>query len=141
MNTCDRSIENARVKVRVRYHECDPMGVVHHSVYPIWFELARTELLRCQGSAYKDLEAEGVHFVVARLNMRFRRPARYDDVLVVRAEVAGHYANSRSGKTLNHHYSIIRGEELLASAESTLVCVDGGGKPRRMPEYLDHNQT
>ena len=53
----------AAVPVRVRYAECDPMRVAHHSVYATWFELARTELLRARGLAYRECEAAGVFFV------------------------------------------------------------------------------
>ena len=68
--------------IRVRYSECDPMGVVHHSVYPIWFEIGRTELLRSMSErSYRDMEAEGLFLVVAQLNVRYRSPARYDDTL------------------------------------------------------------
>ncbi len=70
--------------VRVRYAECDPQNVVHHASYPVWLEMARTELLREQGVVYRELEASGVMFVVARLSVRYRRPARYDDTLTVR---------------------------------------------------------
>ena len=47
------------VPVRVRYVECDPMNVAHHSVYPVWLEIARTDLLRRRGNAYRDLEVAG----------------------------------------------------------------------------------
>ncbi|MEY5033287.1 MAG: Acyl-CoA thioester hydrolase YbgC, partial [Planctomycetota bacterium] len=62
------------IEVRVRYPECDPMGVVHHAVYPIWFEMGRTEMLRAAGGSYRDMEAAGVFLAVVRLEVRFRRP-------------------------------------------------------------------
>ena len=71
------------VPVRVRYVECDPMNVAHHSVYPVWFEIARTDLLRRRGNDYKDLEAAGVFFVVARMSLRYHKPAKYDDELLI----------------------------------------------------------
>lgn len=117
--------------VRVRYAECDPMNVAHHSVYAIWLEAARTELLRQQGAAYRDLEAAGIYFVVARMSLRYRRPARYDDVLSVTVE-----ALPSAGVKIEHQYAIHRGEELIATAETTLVCVDKAGKVRPVPEGL-----
>ena len=118
-------------KVRVRYPECDPMGVAHHATYPVWLEIARTELLREQGEAYRALEEAGVFFVVARLSLRYRRPARYDDELDVTVS-----CGPSAGVKLEHHYAVRRGDELLATAETTLVCVDGDGQLRPVPEGL-----
>ncbi|MEM6458582.1 MAG: thioesterase family protein [Planctomycetota bacterium] len=119
------------VPVRVRYPECDPMGVVHHAVYPVWFELARTELLRARGQTYRDLEAAGVYLVVAKLSVRYRRPARYDDELTIQAE-----ARPTAGVKLEHRYEVRRGDELLAVADTTLACVDGEGRLRPVPEAV-----
>ncbi|MEM6392288.1 MAG: thioesterase family protein [Planctomycetota bacterium] len=119
------------VRVRVRYVECDPMNVAHHSAYPVWMELARTELLREQGAAYRDLEASGVLFVVARLSVRYRRPAMYDDELDVWVQ-----GEPVVGAKIEHRYEVRRGEEVLATGETTLVCVDREGKMQRVPEGL-----
>jgi acyl-CoA thioester hydrolase len=117
------------LEVRVRYAECDPMNVAHHSAYPVWMEMARTELLRRRGVTYRELEAKGVFFVVARLSIRYRRPARYDDVLRVHAKL-----RPSAGVKVEHDYEIFRGEELLATAETTVACVDREGKLRPIPE-------
>ena len=131
---------SATIDVRVRYNECDPMRVAHHSSYPVWFELARTQLLREQGVAYRDLEEAGVFFVVARLSVRYRRPARYDDVLRVTVTAA-----RSAGVKIDHAYEVRRagehgreeGEgELLATGETTLACVDRDGRVRGVPEHL-----
>jgi len=119
------------VSVRVRYPECDPMGVAHHATYPVWLEIARTELLRRQGEAYRTLEESGVFFVVARLSLRYRRPARYDDELDITVT-----CRPSAGVKLEHCYAVRRGGELLATAETTLACVDGGGKLRPVPSAL-----
>ena len=86
--TSPLTVDHAEVEVRVRYCECDPMNVAHHSVYPIWMEIARTELLRQCGAAYRDLEASGIFFVVARLSVRYQKSAHYDDVLRIVSQVA-----------------------------------------------------
>ena len=75
------TIQSRMIKIRPRYAETDQGGVVHHSVYPVWFEMGRTELLRANGLAYKDLEAAGIYFVVARLEVKYRQPAMYDEEL------------------------------------------------------------
>src|SRR5690348_8539667 len=92
------------LEVRVRYSECDPMGVAHHSAYPVWMEMARTELLRRRGVAYRDLEGHGIFFVVARLSVRYRRPAKYDDLLRVHARV-----RPSAGVKIEHDYQVFRG--------------------------------
>lgn len=124
-------IRKHTIEVRVRYAECDPMNIVHHATYPIWMELARTELLREQGAVYRDLEASGVFFVVARMSLRYRKPARYDDLLTVEVE-----ALPSAGVKIEHRYEIRRDNELLVTAETTLVCLDREGKLRPVPAEL-----
>lgn len=119
------------VEVRVRYNECDPQGVAHHASYPVWLEIARTDLLRAQGMAYKDLEAQGVLFVVARMSLRYLRPVRYDDVLSIDVSL-----EPSGGVKLIHGYVLRRGDEVVAKAETTLACVDRSGKLRPVPEAL-----
>ena len=119
------------VQVRVRYNECDSMAIAHNSIYPVWMEIARTELLREQGTAYRDLEAEGVFFVVSEMNIRFRRPACYDDLLTIRVSVA-----EATAGTIIHQYEILRDEAPLAEARTTLVCVNREGRPRRIPSAI-----
>ncbi len=117
-----------KVDVRVRYSECDPMGFVHHAVYPVWMELARTELLRVRGHSYRDMEAKGIRLVVAKMELRYKRPAVYDDTLTVWVK-----ALPTHGAKLVHEYEIQRGEELLVQATTTLVCIDEAGAMRRLP--------
>jgi len=124
----DSSIE---IEVRVRYPECDPGGVAHHSVYPVWLEIARTELLRSQGVPYAKLEAQGIIFVVARLSIRYRRPVRYDDLLQIRTWL------SESGRAkVDHAYEIRCNGSVVADAQTTLVCVDRQGRPQLIPQGI-----
>ena len=74
-------------RFRVRYVECDPMGFLHHSHYLPYFELGRTELLRKFGVSYRELEARDVLFVVTKVTVNFKRPARYDELVPVRESV------------------------------------------------------
>ena len=69
---------------RVRYRECDPMGVVYHTHYLDYFEAARTEALRDLGVRYRDLETEGIIMPVVDVEVRYRAPARYDEIVVVK---------------------------------------------------------
>jgi len=119
-------------EIRVRYPECDPMGVAHHATYPIWFEIGRTEMLRARGGNYRDLEAEGVFLAVVRLEVRYRRPARYDDLLTLRTEL-----RLAGPVKIEHSYSLFRDGELLAEASTTLACLDRDGRARVLPQSLE----
>ena len=116
-----------------RYAETDKAGVVHHSVYPVWFEMGRTELLRAAGLAYSELEKAGVFFVVAELNIKYRRPAQYDEQLTL-ATACTNVTASR----VEHSYKLSRSTDgqLLAEGTSILACVGGEGKIRRVPKFM-----
>jgi acyl-CoA thioester hydrolase len=126
------TIEKHTITIVPRYAETDKGGVVHHSVYPVWFEMGRTELLRANGLAYKDLEEAGVLFVVARLSIKYRRPALYDEHLNLET------ACSRvTASRVEHTYKLSRSDGLLlAEGDSTLACVNSEGKIRRVPEFM-----
>ncbi len=115
------TVQSHTTPILPRYAETDKTGVVHHSVYPVWFEMGRTELLRANGIAYKDLEQAGVLFVVARLCIKYRRPAMYDQEL----QLETHCSAVTAGK-VEHSYRLIRSSdgELLAEA-STVLAVRG----------------
>jgi acyl-CoA thioester hydrolase len=121
----------SRLEIRVRYCECDPMGVVHHTVYPVWFEMGRTELLRESGKSYRDFEAEGVFLAVVSLNVKYRRPARYDD-LVTLVTTLGEVG----GVKIMHSYRLERDGETLVVGETTLACLDRDGRARALPDSL-----
>lgn len=125
-------------RLRVRYVECDPMGVAHHSSYVPWLEMARTELLRGSGLSYAALENAGVFLVVAALDAKYRAPARYDDVLEIETRVA-----RITAARLEHEYEVRLIERLGSPAEGTLMlarttlaCVDAHGRVRPIPDVL-----
>ena len=119
------------ITVRVRYAETDRMGLLHHANYLVYFEQGRTELLRSCGLAYKDLEDRGYLLVIARMEIRYRSPARYDDLLTVRTTVV-----RTTRVRIDHRYEVFRDRLLLAEGSSTLACVDRDGRLREMPEEL-----
>ncbi len=121
------------LEVRVRYAEVDAMGVLHHSRFWVYFEMGRTELLRLAGVAYRDLEERGVFFVVAKCAARFLAPARYDDVLILSTRIV------RMGAArIDHAYELKRkeGGALLATAETTIACVDRQGQIMAIPDSM-----
>jgi acyl-CoA thioester hydrolase len=119
------------ITVRVRYPETDRMGLVHHATYFIYFEMARTELLRQRGISYREIEDSGHFLVIIDIGCKFKRPAHYDDVLTVRTTVT-----KVTHVKIVHHYEVFRDGLLLAEGHSTLACVDRAGKPQALPELL-----
>jgi acyl-CoA thioester hydrolase len=77
---------------RVRYYETDAMGIVHHSNYLRWFELARTEYLRDIGTPYRAMEESGVSSPVLEIHCRYLQPSRYDDLITVRVRMTDYSA-------------------------------------------------
>ncbi len=127
------TIQSNTITIVPRYAETDQGGVVHHSVYPVWFEMGRTELLRANGLAYKDLEQAGVFFVVTQLWIKYRRPARYDEELQLETS-----CSAMTASRVEHTYNLRRAYDGVTVAEGStvLACVDAQGKIRRVPEFM-----
>ncbi len=102
-------------RLRVRYCECDPMGVAHHSSYVAWLEIGRTELLRDCGVTYAQMEESGTFLVIVKLDLRYRRPVKYDDLVEVRTHWIG-----GSRIKIEHSYEVV-------------VVERGGGRLRNWP--------
>jgi acyl-CoA thioester hydrolase len=119
--------------VRVRYDEVDRMGVVHHSHYLDYFEQGRTELLRSLGRTYRDVEESGTLLVVAAVEIRFHRPARYDDLLTVRTR-----PGEVTGARVVFEYEVDRPSDgvRIATGRTVLASTDPRGRPVRMPSDL-----
>jgi acyl-CoA thioester hydrolase len=124
-------IEFADTAIRVRYAETDQMGVVYHGNFFTWFEIGRVELCRQLGFEYKQMETEDDCFiVVAEAQCRYKRPARFDDLLTIRTRVTG-----SKRRTIHFGYEILNSAtgELLATGETTHVICDRLGRPRSLP--------
>jgi acyl-CoA thioester hydrolase len=119
------------ITIRVRYAETDRMGLLHHANYLVYFEQGRTELLRQRGLAYRDLEDQGYFLVVVRMEIRYKAPARYDDLLTLRTTVA-----RTTAVRIDHRYEVLRDGTLLAEGNSTLACVDRDGRLQALPDFL-----
>jgi acyl-CoA thioester hydrolase len=122
----------AETTVRVRYAETDQMGVVYYGNYFTWFEIGRVELCRQLGFEYKRMEAEDDSFiVVADAHCRYKRPARFDDLLLIRTKIS-----QSQRRTVRFDYEIIdQGSgELLATGDTLHVICDHLGKPKSLPE-------
>ena len=119
------------IEIRVRYSETDAMGLLHHSNYLTYFEVGRTELFRTQGGNYRKMEEQGLFFVVARIDVRFKSPARYDEVLSLQTSVT-----RQTPARIEHHYELSRGNVLLCQADSVIACVNADGIVQRIPEDI-----
>jgi len=119
------------IEIRVRYYETDAQGYVHHANYFQYFELARVEQLLALGHDYADLERDGIILVVNKISCRYHRPCRFGDTLRLKIRTV----RTRAAR-IDHEYRLMRGDELLAEAESTLACIDRQGRVQRLPEFL-----
>jgi acyl-CoA thioester hydrolase len=117
--------------IRVRYAETDRMGLLHHANYLVYFEQARTELLRSMGLTYRDIEDQGFLLVLTNVEIRYKRPAHYDDLLTIRTIV-----ERTTSVRIDHRYEVLRDGELVAEGATTLACVDRDGRPQALPEAL-----
>jgi acyl-CoA thioester hydrolase len=122
------------ITFRVRYPETDPVGVVHHSRFLQYFEMGRIELLRSLGHSYADLERQGIFFVVTRAEVRYRAPARFDDVLTLTTRLM-----RATHVRYDHSYELRRDGTLLAEGQTTIACVDRSGQLIAIPESLGTN--
>lgn len=119
------------MELRVRYTECDPMRVVHHSKYFVYFEMARTELFRANGGSHDQLERDGLFFVVVRADCHYIKPAHYDDLI----QVSIHVEKVTRAKIV-HRYEVRRDGELLTEAHITLALIDRDGKIQLIPKGM-----
>ncbi|MBC5836335.1 acyl-CoA thioesterase [Flavobacterium muglaense] len=119
--------------VRVRYAETDQMGVVYHGNYAQYFEMGRVEWLRNLGVSYKWMEENGVMLPVVSLNINYKKPARYDDLLRVKT-----IFKSQTSVKIEFDYKIYNEKsELLTIGNSVLVFVDmKTSRPVVPPDYV-----
>ncbi|HXU29549.1 MAG TPA: thioesterase family protein [Thermoanaerobaculia bacterium] len=118
------------IDIEVRYAETDQMAVVHHANYIIWFELARTRICEMSGFHYAEIENMGYLLMVTGVSARYRRPARYGDV--VQVTCWGEHLGSRG---IHFAYEVHKNGELLVTGTSEHLWIDKAtGRPCRMPE-------
>ena len=121
--------------VRVRYVETDQMGVVHHSAYLAWMEVARTEFLRARGVPYRSLEERGIRMPVLAVRADYKSPARYDDEVLLTARLA-----TASAVRFRFEYEMRHAQDgtLFCTGFTEHVATDTSGRPRRIPADLLH---
>ncbi len=117
---------------RVRYAETDAMGIVHHSSYIVWLEMGRTEFMRHFGFTYRQLEEMGVVMPVLEVNIRYRRPAYYDDELSVTT-----WLEELSRTKIKLAYRVERPSDgtLLTEATTLHTFTGSDGRPIRITHH------
>ena len=119
--------------VKVRYAETDQMGVVYHGNYAQYLEIARIEWLAALGISYKKMEEEGVMLPVYELNLRFKKSAKFDDVLRIETKLS-----KIPGVRIEFTYEIFnQHDELLTQAGTTLIFMNiEQNRPIKCPQYI-----
>lgn len=118
---------------RVRYRECDPMGVTYHTHYLDHFEAARTEMLRAVGITYREIEESGIIMPVTEASIKYHKPGRYDDLFHIHTTMAEY----TGGVRVDISYEVENADtgDLLVTGKTTLCFVDRNtGRPVRAPE-------
>jgi acyl-CoA thioester hydrolase len=125
--------EPHRTQIRVTYGDTDAMGIVYYANYLRWFEVARTEMMRHLGIAYKAMEAEGVFLPVSEVFCKYHRSAKYDDVLIIETRI-----DFLKKVSLRFSYRILRAEDgaELVTGSTLHGFVSREGKIVRAPGFL-----
>lgn len=115
----------------VRYAETDQMGIVHHAVYPVWFEEGRSSFARQLGWPYSQLEHDGFGLAVSEVNVRFAVPAYYDQLVTIRTWVS--LVRSR---LMRFDYEVRDpvADQLMATGYTVHICVDRNRRTVRLPD-------
>ena len=120
------------LRQRVRFGETDLMGIVHHGSYVGYLEAGRVEYMRRRGLPYTQMIDRGFHMPVVELNLRYKKPARFDDLLLIETRVGAF-----TRVTVRFDYQVWHGEGracLLSTAHTLLACVDSQNRLRPLPQ-------
>lgn len=122
-----------QIQTRVRYAETDQMGFVYYGNYAQYFEMGRVEALRACGISYKSLEDQGVMLPVVSLNVNFKSPGQYDDLLTITTVI-----HDLPSVKIRFTYEVRNQQDtVVATGETILVFIDAESKkPRRCPEHV-----
>lgn len=118
-------------KIVVRYAETDKMGIVHHSVYPIWYEIARTNFIKSIGITYSELEKKGVMLPLVELTSKYILPANYEDELTIRIKI-----QKLTPARIIFGYEIYNKEKLINTGTTTHAFVGKNLKPINLKKNM-----
>jgi acyl-CoA thioester hydrolase len=121
-----------RLWLRVRYAETDRMGIVYNGHYLTWFEVGRTELMRCAGFPYRSVEERGINLPLVEASLRLRAPVCYDDVIAIETWIS----RVRS-RAIVFSYCVYHEEQPVAEGSTTHACVAAqDNRTVAMPAWL-----
>ena len=119
-------------EVSVRFAETDAQGIVHNSVYLVWFELARVEYLARFAGGYQALREQGIEALVLEAHVRYLEPARFADTVRIHAR-----CGDVRGARFRYEYLVERDGERIADGTTRHATVDARTlRPTRVPEWL-----
>lgn len=124
----------SKTKIEVRYAETDQMGVVHHGVYPQYFELGRVDWLNQYGLHYQKMEEQGIFIPVYNLQINYKSSAKFGDVLLVETQLL-----EKPTTRILFGYKVFKlgNPKLITEGTTTLIFVDGNkNKPMKCPSFL-----
>ena len=121
----------SRMSLQVRFCETDLMGIVHHANYLTYFEAGRVDWLHRRGISYEVWARQGIHLPVVETRLRYRKAARFDEVLTVETT-----CRELRRATVTFAYVIRRGDAVICEGETLLACVGHDMVPKRFPEPM-----
>lgn len=121
----------AETRLRVRYQETDSMGIVHHSNYVTFLEEGRSDYARQRGHPYSTFEKEGLYLAVTEVNVRYIKPAHYEQEIVVCS-----WITAMQSRGMSFSYEIVDAttRELLTTAQTRHICINEAGQVARLPD-------
>ncbi|RJL02311.1 tol-pal system-associated acyl-CoA thioesterase [Paracoccus aestuarii] len=117
--------------LRVYYEDTDLAGIVYYANYLKFIERGRSEWLRDLGIDQVAMKAQGAVFAVRSLQADYLQPARFDDLLVVRTGLA-----RMTAARIEVDQAVLRDGRAIFTARVVLACLDGAGRPLRLPGAL-----
>jgi acyl-CoA thioester hydrolase len=124
-----------RTNIEVRYPDCDRMGIVHHAVYPIWYEIARMDFFKQLGFSFSDMNALGVNPAMVDLHLQYRAPATYPQTLYIDVSM-GEFAPKKLELLYETHDA--EGGEPLNTARTFHIWTGPDNKSYNLEENLPH---
>ena len=116
----------------MRYAETDQMGIVHHAAHVVWLEEGRSHWLRAHGTSFTEFEKEGLSLAVSELNVRYSRPARYDQRVTVRC-----WIDEVKSRKVVFGYEVVNAGTgaLFAKGYTKHICIDRQGNVAKIPDH------
>jgi acyl-CoA thioester hydrolase len=126
-------VAQSQIRFRVRYAETDAMGIAHHSNYVVWLEMGRVAFMDDLGVPYREVEKRGVLLVVTQVGLKYRRPAVFDDEIMLTTRLG-----ALKSRLVRFEYAVERASDsaLLAEGFTEHIATDLEKRTVPVPQYL-----